>query len=880
MGLLQLDIHTIINMLFFGNLVTMAVLLIPFSDIREQKSYRFFTAGKVLQAAAWFLLSQRGQIDDIFSVFVGNSLLFSGFAAEALTMVIANNNQRRWELIYSAITAISILFFCMFGSNPSVRIATASLLTILIFMTAFLAVVFAAKATRLRKIIAFLYIPLCISLSFRIWLALFGDTEFSLMTSNMVQSFTFLSMYLLMFTSCIGFFLLAKEDNDKLLKDSEEKYRVLVEQANEAIIVIHEGKFLFCNEKIGEWLGVPFKSLIGTEFIDFVAPSDKAMVAGRHFRRIQGDDMPENYDFRIYDINKREIWVSVSAKVVQWESKPAVLALLTNIDNRKLAEEELLETNRHLLEATTFANDMAAQAELANGAKSEFLANMSHEIRTPLNGVIGFTELLKSTQLNSVQANYVENAQISAQSLLTVVNDILDFSKIEAGRMELEFITTDLIDLCQRTLDVVRFSADAKNLRLIFDHAPDLPRFAKIDPVRLKQILVNLLGNAVKFTQKGEVKLRVSVNFTADDKSSGELQISIRDTGIGISAEQQKKLFQPFSQADSSTTRKFGGTGLGLVISVMLIEKMGSKIVLNSQVGVGSEFSFTLKTSFEEDLPTVQPAVSNSVIVSDLRAPRILVAEDLKMNMLLVITMIKNELPNATILEAENGETALRLAKESSPDLIFMDIQMPGMDGLTATEQIRKYEQISGEQSAIIALTAGVLQEERDKCLAAGMDDFLSKPIVRTELSAVLKKWLVKKNSTKSSAGLSAAGASASIKELSLYGVDLVEGLNRFCGNQKLYTEMLMDFAKDYCSAPKILDELIVAENFSVASDKIHAIKGLSGNLSINAIFKLSAEINSSLKHNQVAQLPQLLVKFTEEMEKVCTSILSGLKSN
>jgi len=881
MGLLQLDIRTIINMLFYGNLVTMVVLFIPFSDFKVKKSYRFFTAGKMLQAAAWFLLAQRGSMGDVLTVYLGNSLLFAGFSAEALMMITPFKSHKKWEVIYSGIAIISIISFCLIGGEANTRVGMASAFILLIFLTAMLAVFWGAKSTRLRKIIAVLYIPICISLLFRIWFAWFDDDKIGLMTPNLVQYFTFMSMYWLMFVSCIGFFLMANEQNDKLLRDSEEKYRALVDQANEAILIIKNGRFIFGNQKIATWLGVDYSDLIGINFLDYVSPQDKERLTQIHSKRIAGESVPDTYDFKIIDRWGKEIWVSVSAKIVEWDGEMAVLTLLTDINDRKIAEQELLETNRHLLEATTFANDMAAEAELANGAKSEFLANMSHEIRTPLNGVIGFTELLKNTKLDSVQSDYVKNAQISAQSLLSVVNDILDFSKIEAGKLELELLVTDIIDLCSHSLEVVRFSAAAKNLELIFNYPPDMPHYVKIDPVRLKQVLINLLGNAVKFTSSGSVVLKLAAEFTAGDSSAGSLNISIKDSGIGISPEQQKKLFRPFSQADSSTTRKFGGTGLGLAISAMLVEKMGSKIVLNSQVGVGSEFSFTLKTGFTEQLQKSGTAVEQSIFFKEVYAPVIVLAEDLALNMVLVVTLIKNELPDAVILEAVNGEEALLLAKNNSPDLIFMDIQMPVLDGLSATEQIREYEKISGRRSVVIALTAGVLQEEREKCISAGMDDFISKPIVHAELKAVLKKWLKNKSDLGNLLSDPVSGAALSaILPQTLYGVDLNEGLNRFCGNKNLYAEMLLDFIRDYSSAPKILEELIAAENFSVASDKIHAIKGLSGNLSINAIFKLSAEINSSLKQNQVAQLPQLLVKFKEEMEKVCTSILSGLKSN
>jgi signal transduction histidine kinase len=229
-------------------------------------------------------------------------------------------------------------------------------------------------------------------------------------------------------------------------------------------------------------------------------------------------------------------------------------------------------------------------AEAANKTKSEFLANMSHEIRTPLNGIIGFTELLKDTPLNSLQKEYINNLNISGNALLEIINDILDFSKIEAGMLELEFIKTDMIKLIKNSIEIIKYSAESKNLKVLKNIDSKMPRFAKVDPVRLRQILANLLGNGVKFTEKGEVELKVL--FEAVDDKQGKFKFYIKDTGIGITEDQEEKLFKPFSQADSSTTRKFGGTGLGLIISQRIANKMGSKIDFESTPGKGSTFYF------------------------------------------------------------------------------------------------------------------------------------------------------------------------------------------------------------------------------------------------------------------------------------------------
>jgi len=524
--------------------------------------------------------------------------------------------------------------------------------------------------------------------------------------------------------------------------------------------------------------------------------------------------------------------------------------------------------------------DRALQkAEKASKAKSEFLANMSHEIRTPLNGVIGFSELLNNTELTPLQEQYLQNTNTSAHTLMGIINDILDFSKIEAGKLELEKIRTDIFELIEDTSDIMRYQASIKGIELLVNFNHTMPRYAIVDPIRLRQILVNLLNNAVKFTDKGEIELKVTFIKIKDD--SGTFGFSVRDTGIGISDEQEKKLFKAFSQADSSTTRKFGGTGLGLIISNKLAKKMGGEIKLKSVPGNGTTFFFDITTQFDSE---EKPAYSYlkhikrillvddndnnrmilehtlkhwniesiscdcglsalnilekeglfDVIIIDYQMPElngletikiirdefnfspeqqpvillhsnmndenihnrckelgvafnlikpvksqqlfnylknihykpslniqteekeekislnknnkfvILVADDVAMNKLLVKSIIKQLYPNTEIIEADNGKEALNIAKSTTLDIILMDVQMPEMDGIEATKQIREFEEIKGKHIPIIALTAGVFKEEKEKCFEAGMDDFLKKPVDKNVLHKMLEKFLRK----------------------------------------------------------------------------------------------------------------------------------------
>jgi PAS domain S-box-containing protein len=520
--------------------------------------------------------------------------------------------------------------------------------------------------------------------------------------------------------------VLAERDGHLVaLRASEERFRTLNSAAFEGIAISENGRILDVNEQALRMFGYERADLIGRPVLDVIAPISRAAVAAA----IAGNH-EAIYEHVLLRRDGSTFFAEARAKVAVVGDRRLRMTALRDITERKQAEAALRTSEQQ-----------AAALEAAR-LKSEFVANMSHEIRTPLNAVVGLTHLVLRTSLDTQQREYLERIQSSGKALLEVINKVLDFSKIEAGRLVLDRAAFRLVDVIGHVANLLSMPAEEKGVALRFSVADAVPATLIGDETRLGQVLVNLVGNAVKFTERGAVT--VTVQSGARDAASVELCFRIADTGIGMSDEQVGRLFAPFTQADGSTNRRYGGTGLGLVISQRIVEQMGGVLVVESAPWVGTTFTLTARFGVGDspaltgaaapDLPALAAGADNV-----LAGARVLLVEDVMINQVVARELLEGA--GAEVQIASDGLEATRVfaAAGATFDLILMDVQMPVMDGYEATRIIRA--DARGAVIPIIAMTAHAFESERKKCLDAGMNDHVPKPVDPDVLIAVVSRW-------------------------------------------------------------------------------------------------------------------------------------------
>jgi PAS domain S-box-containing protein len=789
-----------------------------------------------------------------------------------------------------------------------------------------------------------------------------------------------------------------QERTAELWQKEEQFRRAFDDAATGMALVGTNGRFLRVNRSLCELLGYREEELLDRDIQELTHPDDLAADLAEIRRLLRNETRTYQMEKRYLHKAGSVVWTLLSVSLVRdtHEQPLHFVAQVQDITALKRGEQALREAT--------------AAAEAASRAKSEFLANMSHEIRTPMNGILGMTELLLETDLTLEQRESVGLVKSSADTLLTIINDILDFSKIEAGKLDLDPIPFALRETVGDTLKSLAHRAHAKGLELACDIAHDVPDILQGDAHRLRQILTNLVGNAIKFTEKGEVVVRCE-RVSSSGEPAIRLRFSVSDTGIGIPADKLQAIFEPFTQADGSTTRKYGGTGLGLTISLRLVELMGGRIWAESEVGKGSTFTFEVvlepaRASLERTIETpvdlkglpvlvvddnatnrrvlaemlrhwgarptctasgvealdelrwannnghpyplvlldgmmpgmdgfmvaeriaqdpklagitilmltsadrqgdaarcralgvamylvkpVKPAELSRAIAAALSSPsssgitrtlatsqptntklttttaplRVLVAEDNLVNQRVIVRMLENLGHNVTV--AADGVQTLAQWERERFDVVLMDVQMPELDGFETTRLIRQREYLTNHWTPIVAMTAHAMKGDRERCLDAGMDDYLSKPIQRAELLRVLE-WVDSTRGTNRRGSVAVAQPTPAPRTSQL-AFDRQAALERLGGDEQFLAEVVEVFLND---APQLMDQLrgaIAAGDMPLTQRTAHSLKGAAGYIGGQVVAELAATLERMANANDLSAAHEMVATLEHEVQRL-----------
>ena len=682
-----------------------------------------------------------------------------------------------------------------------------------------------------------------------------------------------------------------------------------------------ERKFSFLSSEIINICGVaPSDFIVGNRsYNDFIYPNDAEYVK-KSIEEATESRKHFDIEYRIVGPNKEIIWVNERGHVAfDKDGNPICIdGTIADVTARREATAQLNEslyelekTNAELQLQTERANQFAEEARIADEAKSQFLANMSHEIRTPMNAIIGMSDLLKETEQTPTQRRYTDIICSSSENLLALINDVLDFSKMDAGKMRLENLSFSLSDCVNDVVKMLIIKANEKNLYLNYDIDSEVPLYLKGDPYRLRQVLVNLISNAIKFTKVGGIDIKTK--FIQKYDNDVLLKFIIKDTGIGIERKNIGKLFNIFIQADGSTARQYGGTGLGLAISKQIVDLFHGQIGVESELGKGSEFWFTARFTIENEEDVIESMVKSNVSESEeqmdysIRASKkILLVEDNQINQQVSLAILEKLGFKSDI--AKDGTEALRMLSEKAYDLVLMDCQMPGMDGFEASKKIRNGDAGSLNTNVIIiALTANVLAGDKDRCFESGMNDYISKPVQANYLLAKLEKWLNKARlnenidlenneltsekelsekeqvekdikldvesdsipETSEQIAVEDEKIAPCLRDIDPSVLDREDLTQRLMNDEALIKNILRTFNN---IAPGIIETLrfaVEAENYDLAKEQAHSLKGSAATISAKPLEKLAIEIENYYINSDYGRAPECFQRLEKEYNKL-----------